>query len=326
MGFSEAEIIDIARSVSERTTEKSKFAELIQTPVGDDCFTLKKTDIPFAITTDMLVENVHFDLSFFSYADVGYRSVAVNISDLASQGAEPAFIFLSLGIPENTVFAQIKEFFRGIEDACLEFGCILAGGDTNRASFFTVNITALGFVQKEMRRDKAKPGESICVTGSIGKAFAGYFIYKNRVQLHSFREIATPFLRPAPRVHEAIKIASCGVKCCEDISDGLVRDLKNICMASGVGAEIYLEKLPLSEEIRKIAQKFKEIDLMKEALTFGDDYELLFTADNRTIECIKESGISDFTVIGKITESTEIHFIDDRGNLCDFGEGYLHKF
>lgn len=321
--FSELDVINLAKKVYEKTAEASIYRKFVKTAFGDDCFSFTKPENKISVvTTDMLVEGVHFDLSYFSYADVGFRSVAVNVSDLNSSGAEPAYIFLSLGIPEGISFSAIKELFYGIEEACLKWGCILAGGDTTRAKELTISITAHGFASRVMERWNGKPGQIVCASGILGKAYAGFVSLEKG--LKGFKESKKAFLRPEPDVKLGAMLSSAGVSACEDISDGLFRDLKNICSASRCGAVIFAEKIPLSKDLPKLKEKGIIDDPLKEALSFGDDYELVFTTDKDVLEKLKGKGIV-FYEIGFLNDSQKIELIRD-GSAIEVKDGYIHTF
>lgn len=321
--FSEKDVIDIAKEVFERTLISSKYRHLIETPIGDDCFSYKNAlDLFTVVTTDMLIEDIHFDLDYFSYGDVGFRAVAVNVSDLVSTGADPAFIFLSIGIPKGEKLKNIKCIFKGIEDACKKWGVVLAGGDTNKAQKLILSITAIGFASAVMSRKGAKPGDKICITGPLGYALSGYTALLNG--LDGFLESKKRFLRPMPDPLKGKILAEIGIRTCEDISDGLIRDLKNICLESGCGALLYSEDIPLAKDLFKLQKLGLIKDVLIDALSFGDDYELVFAAEKEVLLKLKESGI-EFFVVGEFTETEEIEILID-GEKKKIDGGYMHMF
>jgi thiamine-monophosphate kinase len=270
----------------------------------------------------MLVEGVHFDLDYFSFEDAGYRAVAVNISDLASSGADPAFIFLSIGIPKGESLDSIRDIFRGIEGACLRWGAVLAGGDTNVADRLILSITAVGFGSMVMKRKGAKPGDKVCLTGALGYALSGYTAFVNR--LDGFLESKKKFLRPEPDPLKGKILTSSGIRTCEDISDGLVRDLRNICTESGCGALLYAERIPVAEDLIELQKLGLIKDSLMEALSFGDDYELVFAADEEAVSKLKVAGI-EFFIIGEFTGTGEIEILLD-GQKKKLDGGYIHMF
>lgn len=320
----ESDVIEIAGKIYLETEKESGFKTLISTPLGDDCFSFScLPDRKIAVTADALFEGVHFDLNFFSFYEVGYRSVAVNLSDLASQGAHPAFVFVTAGFKKGTELEDIKSFMEGIRDACLEYGCVLAGGDTNSAKTFSVSVTAIGFSESEMKRSNAKPGDLICVTGSLGLAAAGYFVLKRGLSPQGFESAVERFLKPKARVAEGIVLSQAGVRCCEDISDGLLRDLINVAARSGVGFEIDLERVPVAKEVFRLCKLASDLNPYEVAFAFGDDYELLFTAGEMTVKALKQRKL-DFKVIGKVLKEPEKRTIKGL-NLSGF-RGYEHEF
>ncbi|MCX7831798.1 MAG: thiamine-phosphate kinase [Actinobacteria bacterium] len=322
---SESDVIRIAESIFKRTSAHSKFYKRISVPIGDDCFSFRsKRGEKIVVTTDALVENVHFNLSYFKMKDLGYRSIAVNVSDLASHGAYPAFLFLTVGLKPGFRLDDLSSFFSGVEEACKDFGCVLAGGDTNRSDILFISVTAVGFAKNEMSRSGAKPGDFVCITGTLGLSAAGFFVLEKGIDFEGFENAVERFLKPKPRIEEGKILASSGVLCCEDVSDGLVRELRNIAERSKVGFEVFTDQIPVARELKVLQSIFPEIEPLKIAVSFGDDYELVFVADEPTIRDLANKNI-EFTVVGRVVEKERgIKFSGlFLGNLPD---GYEHKF
>jgi thiamine-monophosphate kinase len=290
--------------------------------IGDDCALL---DIPadhhVAITTDTLVNGVHFPAETNAF-DIGYKSLAVNLSDLAAMGATPAWVTLALTLPllDETWMA---EFSRGFFALATRHQVQLIGGDITHGPL-SITITAQGLLPKNqaITRSGAKPGDFIYVTHTLGDAGFGLLAMQNKMVLPP--EIFARLNRPEPRVDIGIKlrnIASSAI----DISDGLVSDLGHILKKSHVGATIYVDQLPLSITLREMLPSEEAITL---ALSAGDDYELCFTIHPGDETLLNDTLLQPghyCTRIGTITAKTELNleFLDGRkyhGNT----QGYQH--
>lgn len=273
--------------------------------VGDDCaITSIPTGYQLAITTDTLVEGTHF-LPSISPADLAYKSVAVNLSDLAAMGATPTWMSLALTLPEIKE-AWLAEFSQSLFAILDRYGVSLIGGDTTKGSL-SITLTAQGFLPENqgLFRHQAKVGDWIFVSGFLGDSAAGLnLLLKNReIENESDRYFIQRHLRPTPRVELGLALRS--FSCCAlDISDGLLADLGHILERSQVGAEIYLENLPLS---RHLCMQYEQKQAEKFALTGGEDYELCFTVSEEKREemeqVLRSQGIK-VTCIGKILPQT----------------------
>ena len=273
--------------------------------VGDDCAI---TSIPagyqLAITTDTLVEGSHF-LPSISPADLAYKSVAVNLSDLAAMGATPTWMSLALTLPEIKE-AWLAEFSQSLFAILDRYGVSLIGGDTTKGSL-SITLTAQGFLpeNKGLFRHQAKVDDWIFVSGFLGDSAAGLdlLLQNRKIENESDRYLIQRHLRPTPRVE--LGLAHRSFSCCSlDISDGLLADLGHILERSQVGAEIYLENLPLS---RHLCTQYEQTQAEKFALTGGEDYELCFTVSEEKREemeqVLRSQGIK-VTCIGKILPQT----------------------
>ena len=273
--------------------------------VGDDCaITSIPTGYQLAITTDTLVEGTHF-LPSISPADLAYKSVAVNLSDLAAMGATPTWMSLALTLPEIKE-AWLAEFSQSLFAILDRYGVSLIGGDTTKGSL-SITLTAQGFLpeNKGLFRHQAKVDDWIFVSGFLGDSAAGLdLLLKNRkIENESDRYFIQRHLHPTPRVELGLALRS--FSCCSlDISDGLLADLGHILERSQVGAEIYLENLPLS---RHLCTQYEQTQAEKFALTGGEDYELCFTVSEEKREemeqVLRSQGIK-VTCIGKILPQT----------------------
>jgi thiamine-monophosphate kinase len=288
--------------------------------IGDDAAVLRiAPSSVLLVTTDMLLESVHFDLSYTDYFSLGWKSAAVNLSDIAAMGGNPRFCLTSLGIPSSVSVEHVNDFYRGFTTVLRAHRTILVGGDTCLSrEGFVINVVVLGesIKKRVVTRAGAKPGDRIFVTGTLGDSAAGLELLRGsagaRVQGTGAKKLIRRHLRPDPRVDWGMLIARS--KCAHamiDISDGLSSDLAHICDESGVGAKIFAENLPYSQSLRSIAEVLGKSPLHY-ALSGGEDYELLFTAPKRNRIKLQSIGIP-LTEIGEIRKSRKLFLVDGRG-------------
>jgi len=293
--------------------------------VGDDCALLK---VPrgqlLAVSIDTLVEGIHF-LARTDPEALGYKALAVNLSDLAATGATPAWATLALTLPESDA-AWLKAFSAGFTDLAERFGVQLVGGDTTRGPL-TITVQVHGFTDpaRVLRRDRACPGDRIGITGSLGDAaFALKFVAGAGSKVGVDRALADRLHRPLPRIDEGRALAGLA-HAAIDISDGLMADLGHICSQSGVGAHVDMDLLPLS---RPVAAHIKETGDWSIPLTGGDDYELCFTAHPQLtgkIEAEMSRLGCGFSWIGEIEKQPGIRCQGVSGGLLEgMAGGYEH--
>ncbi len=278
------------------------------TGIGDDCAILpQRNGMETLVSTDMLIEGCHFLIGDISPYQLGWKSAAVNISDLAAMGAKPVASFLSIALPSGISSQWMKEFVRGYKEISLKYNCALLGGDTTSShERVCINVTVLGECPKGMskRRKNALVGDLVCVSGCLGDAAGGLKIILEGRERSGFagRLIERHYL-PEPRVEEGLALAaSTDVHAMMDISDGIGSDLRHILKASSVGARIDCSLIPISKELKLGSEQY-EWDAMELALCGGEDYELLFTVAKGA-----EIPIEHF-VIGEITEAAGIQWI-----------------
>ncbi|MBK9162386.1 MAG: thiamine-phosphate kinase [Acidobacteria bacterium] len=282
--------------------------------VGDDCAVLPKdaeTDI--LITADMLVEAVDFRLEWTTPEFLGHKALAVSLSDIAAMGGRPTFAMLSLGVPESHWSGNFLDgFYEGWHALARRFSVELVGGDVSRVpEKFVIDSIVLGEVSKgnAILRSGAKPGDKIYVTGSLGGAAGGLKLLESGTRhdqdlSQAARELIERQLRPMPRLDLADQFPASAMI---DLSDGLSSDLGHICEASGVGAAIYAEQIPINVRLDSIFSSLDE--KLHLALDGGEDFELLFTADSKKI---LPAEIANITCIGEITaNSGKIELIRD---------------
>ena len=279
--------------------------------IGDDAAVVEVPDNKqLVVTTDTLISGVHFPEQTPAHA-IGYKSLAVNLSDLAAMGATPAWFTLAISLPEYND-QWLAEFSEGLKQLAIDTGIVLIGGDTTKGSL-SISISAMGLVNQEslLLRSSAKHGDAIYVTGTLGDAAAGLVMLNDAIT-RADESCINKLNYPQPRNHE-IQLICKYVNACLDISDGFLADLSHILKASTVGAIINLNSIPLSLSLKKMDRE----KAMRYALTGGDDYELLFTvsADNQlkfnetlknhNLKC-DHIGVIDQSVTGIISTESEI--------------------
>ena len=269
--------------------------------IGDDCAVLPVGEgESLVFTTDMLAEGVHFLRPATSPRELGRKSLAVNLSDVASMGARPVGTLLSLSLPADTAGTWAEEFMLGYRELSEAFGVTLAGGDTTRsAAGITINVTAIGRIADAhiKRRSGARPGDAILVAGELGLSGAGLRdILAGRYDTPA----AAAHRNPQPQVAEGIWLgARPEIHAMMDLSDGLASDLMQLCKASDCGARIYLERIPIARQTHQLAEEM-HTDPVVAALNGGQDHELLFTVPLSMQEQVMRLGLVD--VIGHITQ------------------------
>ena len=271
--------------------------------IGDDAAVLRPSaGKVFLVTTDLLLEGVHFQLEFTDLYRLGRKALAVNLSDIAACGGTPTAFLVSLAVPPETEVESVKALYTGMMEQARTYGVSLIGGDTSKGKELMISITLIGEAEEEkiVYRAGASKGDLIFVTGTLGDAALGLQQLKQGKKEGVLIERQ---LAPAPRVKEGQAIARQGLALAMiDISDGLVADLGHILEASRVGAEVQLPQLPLSEAYQKEIRTYSP-DPYALALTGGEDYELLFTAapakERAVAKLAQELGIP-ITAIGKI--------------------------
>ena len=275
--------------------------------IGDDCAVIpQRSGMETLVSTDMLMEGSHFLLGDVPARRLGWKSAAVNISDIAAMGGRPVGTFLAFALPEGTDSLWVEEFIEGYADISARFSCPLLGGDTTSShDKMCISVTVLGEAPagKSLKRSCAKPGDLVCVTGTLGDSAAGLRIILEGLPRDSAAErlIARHYL-PTPRVEEGLLIASTpGAHAMMDISDGIGSDLHHILDASRTGAEIDVKSLPLSEDLKAMCAR-EGWDAEELATEGGEDYELLFTITPEGERSLQ----LPHSVIGRIREESGI--------------------
>ncbi len=285
--------------------------------VGDDAAILDHFGKQIVVTTDMLVEGIHFDLMYTPLKHLGYKSVVVNISDVYAMNAVPTQITLSIAFSNRFSLEALDEFYEGVYAACERYGVDLIGGDTTSSQKgFVISVTAIGEVSpdKFVKRSTAKKGDLLCVSGFLGGAFLGLTILEREKRifaetgaqpdLENQAYIVGRLLKPEARKDIVEFFAEKDIMPTSmiDVSDGLSSEALHICKQSNLGCVIYEDKIPIHEEARQFAYTL-ELDPTACALSGGEDYELLFTISQADHEKITQN--NGLSIIGYITEASE---------------------
>lgn len=284
--------------------------------VGDDAAVLDLSEGETLVTTDLLLEGIHFDLRYVPLKHLGYKAAIVNFSDIYAMNGTPKQITVSIGVSSRFSVEHIEELYSGIRLACEIYGVDLVGGDTSASvTGLVISITCIGTAKKEdvVKRSGAKPTDIICVSGDLGAAYMGLQLLEreNRVAAKAAPGFQPDFmgkeyllerqLKPEARKDIIELLAQNGIRptAMMDVSDGLSSELLHICKASGVGCRVYEDRIPIDYQTAVMAEEFN-MNLVMTAMNGGEDYELLFTvplSDNEKIEKLK--GV---TMIGYITK------------------------
>ena len=286
--------------------------------VGDDAAVIDAKDEVVVVTTDLLTEGVHFDLSYTPLKHLGYKSVIVNLSDVYAMNAQPKQITVAIAISNRFSVEAVEELYAGIRKACEIYKVDLVGGDTTSSkSGLTISITAMGTAKQDdiVRRSTAQDKDLIVVSGDLGGAYMGLQVLEReksvfasaptvQPELEGFDYILERQLKPEARKDIISHLAGIGVKPSSmiDISDGLASELLHLCSESGLGCKLHEDKIPIDQQTFDTAMEFN-LDPTLCALSGGEDYELLFTINQENYEKIK--GDAHFTVIGYMTDKSQ---------------------
>lgn len=316
--------------------------------IGDDCAVFSQIEgKEWLISTDMMIEGVHFDISWHRPYLLGRKSVAVNISDIAAMGGRPQFVLLSVGVPGSLDGAWVENYLDGVLAILDEYNCVLIGGDTVLAKQLTISVTVLGTaVQgRSILRDGAAPGDGIYVSGNLGSSAAGLYLCQNQIsgdqslQENSWQELIRAHLDPAPRVALAELLLQSGmVTAMQDISDGIATDLSHICTASKVAAVLEEKSLPAHAELTDMCNQL-ELNRTDFQLKGGEDYELVFTVRREEEEkfeqyCRKfykdftteeKADLPPITRVGEVYSGSGVNMRTISGKLVNIEyQGYEH--
>ncbi len=294
--------------------------------IGDDAAVIENSNFKTVVSTDLLVEGIHFDMTYTPLKHLGYKAVVVNLSDIYAMNATPKQITVSLAISSRFSVEAIEELYRGIYLACEMYGVDLIGGDTTSSQKgLMISVTAIGQgeTDKLAYRDGAKVGDLLCVSGDLGASFLGLqllerekHIYKDHPEMQPVFDgndyLLKRQLKPEARkdIIEQFAKAKLVPTSMIDISDGLGSEILHICKSSGVGAFVEEGQVPIQEETYQAAIKFK-MDPITCALSGGEDYELLFSIDPKDLEKVRF--MNDIYIIGEVVEAKDGAILHTKG-------------
>jgi len=314
-------LIDLIRTASNRCEDSGRtpWREILL-GIGDDAAAWQSGSRIQLATTDTLVEGVHFDLGIITWEELGWRALAVNLSDVAAMGGIPDYALLSLALPAQLKVTDVSAFINSFTRMSAEFGVAIVGGNVTTAPNTVITVTIIGRSKGKslLERSTASSGDQIAVTGYVGASAAGLEMLKGNVisDPKARNILRQAHLRPMPRVREGQILVEQGVRTAIDISDGLVADLDHICESSKVNAKINVEQVPVHPVVAAHFPDSQEL-----ALSGGEDYELVFTADKTTIARAKRALSCPVTVIGDITEEelpTRVLVVDSKGAIIPY--------
>ncbi len=293
------------------------------TGIGDDCAIMPLDDQhEQVVTTDLLIEDIHFLRSAISPFDLGYKSLAVNLSDIAAMGGQPTGSFLSIALPPDIDLAFMDQFIEGYRELSSKYNVPLLGGDTTKSSDkLVINVCVIGKNKRGQarKRSMARNGDVICVTGPLGDSGAGL---KAILEKYEPDEVLKPLIqwhtRPEPAINEGLWLAGRpGVHAMIDVSDGIASDLGHVIKSAEMGAQVNMDQVPVSNALQNAAQKY-HWDALDLALTGGEDYRLLLTLEGKNSEAVISAYNQTFseplTPVGKITS-------DPKGRIEWFRDG-----
>ena len=327
--------LDLIRLFSGRTGAPG--AKGLIKGIGDDCAIFDTPeDRSWLATTDILVENIHFDRSWHPPHLLGRKSIAVNLSDIAAMGGTPHYALVSIAVSDQLDKDWIEKWSAGAAEILQEYGCTIIGGDTVKGPALTINIVILGSGAKDriIRRSTATEGENIYVSGELGSAAAGLEICRAPVLFQSTAEDAlqpliNKHLNPTPRVLLGQVLgASKMVGAMQDISDGIATDLAHICSQSGVGAELDADLLPGAEILGRVSQIINKepVDLK---ISGGEDYELVFTVkkgrDQDLLRLLGENCGEQVYRVGRTVKGCDVHLISGEDAVNIGFKGFQHR-
>lgn len=324
MGFRQISEFGLIQQIQRRFSSRSPSSS-VHLGIGDDAAAIETSSRKYTLlTTDSLVENIHFDRRFATFFQVGYKAVSVNVSDIAAMGGIPTCFLVSLGLSEQMRSRDIDQLYRGIAKASEEVEIQLVGGNTSASSGpFFVTVTLIGEVLKKklIRRSGAKEGDFLYVTGTLGDAAAGLACLKNGLSQKGFGPLIRRQKTPAARWKEGKHLGDGRLPSAMiDISDSLSADLNHLLQQSEVGAQLQRSQIPISTALRRYASQTGG-DAMDYALNGGEDYELLFSLPEENIpklERLIKKGVLQATKIGRITSK-------NKGFVLKSADGKIRK-
>lgn len=321
-------LIDLLAKMIADSQGKRPASRRIISDIGDDTAAWKVNDSVQLATVDSMVQDVHFTLDTITWEELGWKSLAINLSDIAAMGGVPEYALIALGLPGDTGVENIGKMYEGMLELANHHDVAVVGGNMCGSPVISITITVTGSSPdgRILRRSTAKPGDLIAMTGYAGSSAAGLVMLREKLQFgaETATYLRTAFMRPKPRIAEGQLLLKHRVTTAIDISDGLLADLRHICEASKVGARVDADKVPVHAGMKsKFGERAREL-----ALTGGEDYELLFTADSEIIDKVKKETTCPVTIIGEITDEKagKVRAVDTDGRTIKIDNGGWEHF
>ncbi|HAM39595.1 MAG: thiamine-phosphate kinase [Elusimicrobia bacterium RIFOXYC2_FULL_34_12] len=292
--------------------------------IGDDCAIVKSDRVNnYLFTTDTLIENIHFSRKYFSFFDIGYKSIAANLSDIAAVGGLPLYCLVTVGFPSDIKVKDIDTLYHGISALATEFNVKIIGGDTVRSpENILISITVIGktVYGNGILRSGAKVGDIVFTTGTFGESAAGLFLYQKKIK--GWEVLKKKHLKPYPRIKEGLIIAKTkAATSMIDSSDGFDKSIRFICDESDVGCEIFVDKIPSSKVLKKLCTVYN-LPLNAFTLFGGEEYELIFTVPASKRKIFEKK----YSQIGRIIQKKEIIYLDNKNKKLVFSNGGYDHF
>lgn len=283
--------------------------------IGDDAAVIKTKGLQ-VLTTDCLVEGDHFRKEWFTPEQIGMKSIEINISDVASMGAIPKYVLVSLALPKDLDVEFVEKLYKGMWKTCDKYNIEIIGGNMTHCEQIVISITLTGEVNKNnlSLRSSAKPGDFIFVSGHLGNGRAGLRLFQEN--LDGYEEVRKSYLEPKAQLDFSKKVAMF-VNAMEDISDGLAPEIRHICDESKCGAIIYRDKIPIKDEVRNVAKQLGE-DEYDYALYGGEDFELVYTVSKNNLD-----NVNGF-LVGEITKNKGVRLSFNGKEKEILENGYDH--
>ena len=321
-------LIDLIHQITDKFKSPRQLSwQQLLVGIGDDATVWQGGDYIQLATTDTLVQDIHFDLNVITWEELGWKALAVNLSDVAAMGGVPQYALISLALPGEVEVESISKFYTSMMHLAEQFGVAIAGGNIVAATNIVITGTVIGYSKGAiLKRSTARLGEQIAVTGYLGLSAAGLEMLKGKVSFDAETSniLRQGHLQPVPKVKEGQILAGLGVKSAIDISDGLVADLSHICEASRVSAKVKIEQVPVHPVVKANFPNYQEL-----ALYGGEDYELLFTSDKAIIDQTRHALNYPVTIIGDIIEENlpkRVTLVDRKGDVIPYEKGGWEHF
>ena len=310
----------IARLAEFGSAPELQQAESVLTGIGDDAAVVSTPSGQMLLTTDTIVDGVHFRSANERWYDIGWKCAVSNLSDIAAMGGVPDHALVTLGVPRGASEDTYVEFYSGMNEAFEKFGGRLVGGDVVSSPTMFVNLALTGHPVTDgiwLQRSTAKLGDLVCVTGTLGSSAGGLEVLLSGESNPSGQILIDRHYRPTPRIELGNRLVESGVRCAMDVSDGLVGDLEKIASMSSVGIKIEMACIPIAPEL-KFMVGTSAIEL---ALSGGEDYELVFTTPESVVDNLPHDVKSQISVIGRVTHDAvvggDLRVVDSTGKTYE---------